>query len=119
MEIVIIFISLILCFGFFYLLKKYCKNKVQEENLLDNYNELDDDIDLEIGIKQEEEVKNQEEIKFASYISNSTDECSICLEIFKDKKVVQFDCLHKYHLECINDWMKRRNNNIKCPECGI
>ena len=110
MEIVIIFISLILCLLFFYLLKKYCKNKVQEENLLDNYNELDDNIVLEIGIKKEE---------FASYISESTDECSICLEIFKDRKIVQFDCLHRYHYECIDDWMTKRNNNIKCPECGI
>lgn len=117
MEIVIVFIASILCFGFFYCLRKHCKNnnRTHEQGLLDDYNELDNVLDLEANRKPSENT----ELTQVNYISQSTDECSICLETFENKEIVQFECFHKYHIECINDWINRRNNNINCPECGI
>ena len=116
MEIVIIFVCLILVFGFFYCLRKYCKNfnKTYDQTLIDDYNELDEEIDLEANSKP-----SNTELAQINYISQSTDECSICLETLENKEITQFECLHKYHKECINDWINRRNNNINCPECGI
>ena len=116
MEIVIIFVFLILSIGFFYFIRKYCKNlnKTNDETLLDDYDELDDELDLEANTKP-----SNTELAQINYISKSTDECSICLETLKNKEITQFECLHKYHKECINDWINRRNNNINCPECGI
>ena len=64
-------------------------------------------------------AENPTELTQVNYITQSTDECSICLETFENKEIAQFECFHKYHIECINDWINRRNNNINCPECGI
>ena len=130
MEIVIIFIFTFLGIWFFYLLIsrlfKYCKknNRTQDEFLLQLENELDleigDNNDLESDLIQN---NNQDNIELtrehAVYQSKSHEECSICLDEFFDKKVIQFDCMHKYHLECLNDWISQRKNNIICPECGI
>lgn len=117
MEIVIIFICSILCFGFFYCFRKYCikSHRIQQQNLLDDFDELEQGIDLESHNKPIENT----ELTHVNYVSQSTDECSICLETFENKEIVQFKCFHKYHTECINDWINRRNNNINCPECGI
>jgi len=114
MEIVIVFIAAFLCFGFFYCLRKYCSknNRLQNSELLDDYNELDDVLDIEAN-------NENTELTQVNYISQSTDECSICLETFENKEVIQFECFHKYHTECIHDWINRRKNNINCPECGI
>ena len=113
MEIVIVFIASI---GFFYCLIKCCKKKkyrTHDQGLLDDYNELDNVLDLE------ENPIEKTKLKQVNYITQSTDECSICLETLENKEIAQFECFHKYHIECINDWINRRNNNINCPECGI
>ena len=39
--------------------------------------------------------------------------CSICLEIVKNKAVVE-PCLHSFDLECIDEWAKRKHT---CPIC--
>ena len=43
----------------------------------------------------------------------STEKCMICLENFQDKcKLRRLDCLHIFHLECIDGWLKEHGN---CP----
>ena len=39
--------------------------------------------------------------------------CSICIDILEDEVEVM-DCTHKYHKECIEEWMMQ---NPVCPEC--
>ena len=39
--------------------------------------------------------------------------CSICIEVFGDEVEV-LDCQHRYHGDCISEWMK---HNPVCPEC--
>ena len=46
-------------------------------------------------------------------------ECPICLEPINNCHVTQFICLHKYHQNCINEWINKRSNDVICPECGI
>ncbi len=39
-------------------------------------------------------------------------ECLICFEpITKNKDVILFECFHKYHAKCINDWTSFEDNN--------
>lgn len=41
--------------------------------------------------------------------------CAICQEDFKSKEWVRkMTCLHLFHSNCVNDWIKRTNN---CPTC--
>ena len=122
---IITLICLIIICPLLYFLRNCWKarNRVQEDLLLDNDN-MNVVFDIESNIESEELVPENLEIesnqvKHASYISNSEDECSICLDSVLNQEIIQFECLHKYHKECINDWINQRKNNIICPECGI
>lgn len=43
------------------------------------------------------------------------DECSICLECYvKKDKIVNLECDHIFHKECIKLWL---NKNNSCPQC--
>jgi hypothetical protein len=42
------------------------------------------------------------------------EECPICLDIFKNEEINILSCNHKYHPQCINQWMKEKKN---CPKC--
>lgn len=43
--------------------------------------------------------------------------CIVCLEEYKAGDIVKtLPCLHYFHSECIDKWLKR---NGKCPECRV
>ncbi|WOG87389.1 hypothetical protein DCAR_0206613 [Daucus carota subsp. sativus] len=44
------------------------------------------------------------------------EECSICLAMFEDGERVKVlpECLHAYHSECVDKWLK---NKSSCPLC--
>jgi len=43
------------------------------------------------------------------------DECSICLEKYKvNDKILNLNCRHSFHKDCINIWLKDNNT---CPQC--
>ena len=47
--------------------------------------------------------------------NNLLNDCSICLEIFKNNEsVISLPCNHIFHHECIQTWLKNSNN---CPLC--
>ena len=54
------------------------------------------------------------------------EECSICLDQLIDKEISSLDCGHKFHLECIQDWLTydlsnhTKTNKLinKCPICS-
>ena len=58
--------------------------------------------------------KNLNSIKLERMYNN---ECPICLEIFDKEKenIMVLDCLHGYHRDCINAWLK---NKSTCPTCN-
>ena len=122
---IITLICLIIICPLLYFLRNWWKarNRVQEDLLLDD-NNMNVVFDIESNIESEDLIPENLEIesnpvKHANYISNSEDECSICLDSVLNQEIIQFECLHKYHKECINDWINQRKNNIICPECGI
>ena len=43
-------------------------------------------------------------------------DCSICLETFDGKQdiVKTFECNHHFHLNCLNQWVKK---SPTCPNC--
>ena len=50
-------------------------------------------------------------------ITTDTNEiCSICLDEFViNDEINKLECEHKYHLLCINNWLKIKNS---CPLCN-
>ena len=59
----------------------------------------------------------KKEIIFKKEIYN-TDECSICLETFKeDENIIQLKCNHIFHNKCLETWLSHYNN--KCPTCRM
>ena len=42
--------------------------------------------------------------------------CTICFDDFKlNEEIIQLECNHNYHIECIKEWLC--NNSNKCPLC--
>ncbi|KRW99372.1 hypothetical protein PPERSA_02484 [Pseudocohnilembus persalinus] len=42
-------------------------------------------------------------------------ECYICIvEYTENDKIINFECGHTFHLDCIKDWLKK---NATCPSC--
>ena len=48
-------------------------------------------------------------------ISNENNLCTICLDNIKENEYIyKLSCSHKYHIECLNRWVKEKP---KCPLC--
>ena len=45
---------------------------------------------------------------------NSSIECIICLDKLSEKPIKTTSCMHIFHEECIDNWIK---NNTSCPIC--
>lgn len=49
--------------------------------------------------------------------ASSMDSCSICLDDYgRADKLRCLPCLHRYHAECIDDWLSRSS---VCPNCNV
>ena len=57
-------------------------------------------------------------VKNSSYyhriVDNTEDDCSICLESKLSGDIIELECTHTFHKECINKWL---TNNESCPYC--
>ena len=42
--------------------------------------------------------------------------CSICLEAVR-KNIVQLECVHVFHMECIEEWILEKSAEPDCPIC--
>lgn len=49
-------------------------------------------------------------------INIEREECCICLGLFEDDEMVKVlpECLHAYHSDCVDKWLKNRSS---CPLC--
>ena len=47
-------------------------------------------------------------------VGNPNNNCAICLEDFKDAKLIEFNCRHSCHENCGLDWIRQ---NASCPIC--
>lgn len=50
-------------------------------------------------------------------VSNSTEQCSICLEDHNKSSVKLKACNHIYHEKCIDTWLDSHKSNQTCPLC--
>jgi len=50
---------------------------------------------------------------------NDEDECCICLmNLNNGKRIIEAQCKHRFHSECLNTWIKSGNQlSINCPLC--
>ena len=82
-------------------MERYQRNQI---NQLPNYTIIQKHI---IKIK---EYKLNEELE-------ESEKCSICLENYKKDNIInELKCGHKYHKDCIDDWI---NDNNNCPLCRL
>ncbi|WCJ30072.1 RING/U-box superfamily protein [Euphorbia peplus] len=52
-----------------------------------------------------------------SWKSSEQEECSICLESYKEgNTLVHLPCAHKFHSKCVVPWLE---NNAQCPCCRM
>lgn len=47
-------------------------------------------------------------------LENENEICCICYDHINDNVHILLECKHRYHLNCINEWIKRENT---CPLC--
>lgn len=43
--------------------------------------------------------------------------CTICLSTMNNLIVYRLKCNHNFHTECLINFIKKKNNNIQCPNC--
>ena len=74
---------------------------------------------FEYSCKRYKDYKTNKELKEVLFQDNTDKNCSICLEDYSKKdKVVQLDCSHIFHRNCIETWFQ--NKDLKnCPLCRI
>lgn len=54
-------------------------------------------------------------IKYLNAIIKYFRTCAICLSDFEDgEKVKELNCEHRFHIACIDDWLKIKGS---CPLC--
>ena len=107
------------------------KNKINDNNIDNSNNIINNQIQNNNNIISNEENKiNQDKIidlmkknfnfiDFGSIKEKLENKCSICIEEFVDSdKVVITPCNHIFHKICINNWLIKNNNEIKCPNCN-
>jgi hypothetical protein len=61
-----------------------------------------------------------EEVKYTKDICRFDEPaCCICFEDFElDNKVLKLKCLHVFHSNCIEEWIRARIQGPKCPCCN-
>lgn len=111
--------------------KQYIINRGHSEEI----NEFNDLEDLSQNINQLENSDNSQNLNqninslevsvpYITYkLNNKNDtenECAICFDTMNNTKVIQLNCLHKYHKLCLQDWWSSgfSNNQNNCPICG-
>ena len=73
--------------------------------------------DLNINERLIQDIKdiNKNEINFDENLKDLN--CTICLEEYTEvKKIIELDCKHNFHEECIDDWILK---NQTCPLCRL
>ena len=104
------------------------QNQNQNENGIGNANANENDPIVNFETPRDRSIENAltEFINENNRICNkrySKTDCSICLEeiSFSNKKdIIELDCNHLFHKECLNPWIRnslRLNNNAGCPLC--
>lgn len=85
--------------------------------------EIQDSINLERAISRSEEenqLSRDDSIELVSKSSKPDDKhittnCAICLDpISGDDNIIELECSHVFHYDCISSWVKYK---AECPQC--
>ena len=57
-------------------------------------------------------------------IEPDLEQCSICMEpmsgaVSKDNPFIVLECQHAFHVDCMSEWTKAREDNMRCPVCRV
>lgn len=94
-----------------------------QELLLETYlGMLEDTIfneTLRYSMEEDEELKRKDDVKVmlekVKYNEEEPVECEICFEnVNKDDTIYNLECYHKYHSDCLMEWMHYKQD---CPCC--
>ena len=65
--------------------------------------------------RKEYHKANRSRIAWYQAVAMSNENCSICLNrIEEGQKLAKIECMHLYHLTCLNKWVKQK---AQCPLC--
>jgi len=106
-------------------INNYCETYAYDINIDVNWVHNNDDfstqqyVDEKYKVKNENEIllKKLEEITYNKENKGDNESCSICMSEFEDgEKIKMVSCKHKFHSDCIKEWVLR---NPTCPCCRI
>ena len=122
-SIAIVFLCLFCCDGIYRDIKNrnyYNNDNSSLSSYGSNYSYYKEPVDIEIkthfSIKDMKRFiiteTNKEEIKDFM--------CAICINDYSiNDEIIQFDCSHDYHKDCIHPWLIEKINNQKVPQCPL
>jgi len=86
-------------------------NNLSYQNAIDESFEMSNNIDNKISkIKHNKKIDKLDQQKL-----NEDTDCAICMQtIKKNKSVYQIECNHKFHKQCLSEWLKEK---FECPVC--
>jgi hypothetical protein len=108
-----------------YWINQYCVNVGYDICININWVHNNDDyttqhyVDEKYKVKDENEIllEKLEEITYNRKNKEDNESCNICMSEFEDgEKIKMVSCKHKFHSECIKEWVLR---NPTCPCCRI
>ena len=122
---IMLIVKLIFYYRLLYLLKKINVD-IDEINIKYVFNAASTIYNYTKHCKNREEFF--EEINYLKYLrknpyrlnisdtvfENENEICCICYDHINDNVHILLECNHRYHLNCINEWIKRENT---CPLC--
>lgn len=117
--LIVLFCLLILVISVFILVHLYVKsiNWNKKRNL--SYSQIDFSA-ITVSGKVEDNLAIESQI-FSDNLGGYDNQCSICLEDFKNKdNVYLLACKHVFHTNCIKEWIKRNSkakSDFFCPNC--
>ena len=88
-------------------------NNLSYQNVIDESFDISNNSELENNIS---EKNHYNKISKMEQIKNDEDtDCIICMEnIKKNKTVYKIECNHKFHKQCLSNWLKEK---FECPVC--
>ena len=77
------------------------------------------DLTLQESMEEDEELKRKDDVKVmlekVKYNEEEPVECEICFEnVNKGDTIYNLECYHKYHSDCLMEWMHYKQD---CPVC--
>lgn len=87
---------------------------VLQKNQIETLNPYNFDIDYQSVLDSNIEYDGISICSTDSINSNEIEKCSICLSNIENYIFTEVYCGHKFHLKCLNTWVKNSN---ECPLC--